>query len=180
MKSTLIFLGFSAFAIAHTGIKSRLAQSTTDPAPGTGSGAGAPAACTCNLPEGGAGTGLPVLASGTYSGFTQGGSLSNGLSISTVPDTQILEQGASECCACNTGSHAAEANAAKKRHFEILGDIVFNETLTWFSSGNHSSDSQGRAEKQSASAVNYVNNNNTGAGLPQCVTVCPANGTISI
>jgi hypothetical protein len=142
MKSTLIALGFSAFAVAHTGIKSRLAQ-TNDGGSGTPPGTGTPGApaCTCSLPAGGPGAGLPGLGQGAYTGYTQGATLSNGLSITTVPDTQIVEQGASQCCSCNTGSHSAAANAAKTRHFDILGDIVFNETLTWATNGNFSTSS---------------------------------------
>ena len=137
MKSTLIALGFSAFAVAHTGLKSRLAQQTDIPPT-----ASAPS-CTCALPEGGAGAGLPGLGQGAYTGFTQGASLSNGLSVTTVPDTQILEQGAAECCACNTGSHSAAAAATKNRHFDILVDIVFNEVLTWAQVGNSTTSSSG-------------------------------------
>ena len=178
MKSILITLGFSAFAVAHTGLKSRLAQ-TVDTGSGTPPGTGTPPACTCSLPAGGPGAGLPGLCQGAYTSYTQGASLSNGISLTTVPDTQIITQGASECCACNTGSHSAAASAAKTRHFDILGDIVFNETLTWATNGTFSSSSAGQANKQSASAVNYVSNNGTGAGVPQCVTVCP-NGTIAL
>lgn len=158
MKQTLIFIGLSAVALAHTGLKGRLAQQ---------------AACVCALPAGGAGAQLPGLNQGTYTAYEQASSVTNGVSLTTLPDTSVLTQGAAECCACNSGSHAAAANGSKSRHFDILGGITMNETVTWFASGNFSSESSGQASKQSASQVSNVNGNTTGSGLGQCVSSCP-------
>ena len=57
MKSTLIFLGLSAVAFAHKGIKSKLAEQ---------------AACQCSIPAGSTGVGLPALGQAVYNGFSQG------------------------------------------------------------------------------------------------------------
>ena len=165
MKSTLIFLGLSAVAFAHTGIKSRLAQQ---------------AACSCSIPAGSTGAGLPALGQGTYNGFNQAGSVTTGTSVSTIPDTEILEQGASECCSCNTGSHSVAASGSKTRHYDILGSISIAESVEWAESGNSSSQSAGEANKQSSSAVSNVNNGGNGAPNGGCVTVCASNGTVSI
>ena len=165
MKSTLIVLALTAVAQAHTGIKSRLAEQ---------------AACTCSLPAGGAGAGLPGLGQGAYNGYNQAGSVTTGSSISTIPDTEILEQGASQCCSCNTGSHSAAANAAKSRHYDILGSISIAESVEWAENGTFASQTAGQANKQSASAVSNVANSGNGAPNGGCVTVCPSNGTVSI
>ena len=76
MKQTLILLGLSAVAFAHTGIKSRLAQQ---------------ASCSCTIPSGTTGAGLPALGSATYNGFSQGANVATGSSVSTVPDTEVVE-----------------------------------------------------------------------------------------
>ena len=165
MKSTLIVLALTAVAQAHTGIKSRLAEQ---------------AACTCSLPAGGAGAGLPGLGQGAYNGYSQSGSVTTGSSISTIPDTEILEQGASQCCSCNTGSHSASSTAGRTRHYDILGSISIAESVEWNETGASSSQSAGQANKQSASAVSNVNNGGSGAPNGGCVTVCANNGTIAL
>ena len=165
MKSTLIFLGLSAVAFAHTGIKSKLAQQ---------------AACSCAHPAGGAGAGLPDLNQGAYNGFSQAGSVQTGSSLTTIPDTEILEQGASQCCSCNTGSHASQSTAGRTRHYDISGSISIAESVEWNETGNSSSSSAGQANKQSASAVQNQNNNGNGAPNGGCVTVCPSNGTVTL
>ena len=165
MKSTLIFLGLSAVAFAKSSLKGRLAEQ---------------AACTCSLPAGGAGAGLPGLGQGQYSGFNQAGQVTTGSSISTIPDTEILEQGASQCCSCNTGSHSAAANAAKSRHYDILGSISIAESVEWAENGTFASETAGQANKQSASAVSNVANSGNGAPNGGCVTVCANNGTIAL
>ena len=149
MKSTLIFLGLSAVAFAHTGIKSRLAQQA------------APLSqCTCALPANATTVGLPPLRQGTYNGFNQAGQVTTGSQISTIPDTEVLEQGASECCSCNTGAHSAAASGSK--------------------TGNSSSQSAGEANKQSSNAVSNVANGGNGAPNGGCVSVCANNGTIAL
>ncbi len=165
MKSTLIFLGLSAVAFAKSSLKGRLAEQ---------------AACSCSLPAGGAGAGLPDLGQGEYNGFNQAGSVTTGSSITTIPDTEILEQGASQCCSCNTGSHAAASSGAKTRHYDITGSISIAESVEWAENGNSSSQSAGQANKQSASAVTNVANSGNGSPNGGCVTVCANNGTISI
>ena len=165
MKSTLIFLGLSAVAFAKSSLKGRLAEQ---------------AACTCSLPAGGAGAGLPGLSQGQYSGFNQAGQVTTGSSISTIPDTEILEQGASQCCSCNTGSHSASSTAGRTRHYDILGSISIAESVEWNETGASSSESAGQANKQSASAVTNVNNGGSGAPNGGCVTVCANNGTIAL
>jgi len=165
MKSTLIFLGLSAVAFAKSSLKGRLAEQ---------------AACTCSLPAGGAGAGLPNLGQGTYNGFNQAGAVTTGSSISTIPDTEILEQGASQCCSCNTGSHASSSTAGRTRHYDITGSISIAESVEWNETGNSSSQSAGQANKQSASAVQNVANSGNGAPNGGCVTVCPNNGTVSL
>jgi hypothetical protein len=164
MKSTLVFLGLSAVAFAHTGLKGRLAQQ---------------ASCTCSIPAGATSTGLPSLSQATYNGFNQGASLSNGATVSTVPDTEILTQGAEECCSCNAGSNSAASSGSKNRHFDILGSITFNETITWGESGNSTYQSSGRADKQSSNAVSNVNGTTSGSPFGNCVTSC-GNGTIAL
>jgi hypothetical protein len=165
MKSTLIFLGLSAVAFAHTGIKSRLAQQ---------------AACTCSIPAGATSTGLPALGQAAYNGFNQAGQVTTGSTVSTIPDTEVLEQGASECCSCNTGSHSAASTAAKTRHYDITGSISIAESVEWAESGNSSSQSAGEANKQSSNAVSNVNNGGNGAPNGGCVSVCANNGTIAL
>ena len=169
MKSTLIFLGLSAVAYAHTGIKSRLAEQ-----------ASASQACSCSIPAGATSTGMPALGQGTYNGFNQAGSVSTGSSISTIPDTEILEQGASQCCSCNTGSHSAASSGAKTRHYDITGAISIAESVEWSENGNSSTQAAGQANKQSASAVKNVANSGNGAPNGGCVTVCANNGTIRV
>jgi len=164
MKSTLIFLGLSAVAFAKSSLKGRLAEQ---------------AACTCSLP-GSVGSGLPQLGQGAYNGFNQAGSVTTGSSISTIPDTQILEQGASQCCSCNSGSHAASSTAGRTRHYDILGSISIAESVEWNETGNSTASSAGQANKQSASAVKNVNNNGNGSPNGGCVTVCPNNGTVRL
>jgi len=163
MKSTLIFLGLSAVAFAHTGIKSKLAEQ---------------ASCQCTLPAGGATGGLPPLGQGTYNGFNQAGQVTTGSQITTIPDTEVLEEGASQCCSCNTGSHSQAASGSRTRHYDITGSISIAESVEWAESGNSSSNSAGEANKQSASAVTNVNNNGNGAPNGGCVQVCANNGTI--
>ena len=124
MKQTLIFLGLSAVAIAHTGIKSRLAQQ---------------ASCSCSIPAGTTGAGVPNLTQATYNGFSQGANVASGSSVSTVPDTEVVEAGASECCSCNTGSHSASSSGSKTRHYDITGSISIAESVEWAESGNSSS-----------------------------------------
>jgi len=165
MKSTLIFLGLSAVAFAHTGIKSRLAQQ---------------AACTCSIPAGATQVGLPSLGQAQYNGFNQAGSVTTGSAVSTIPDTEVLEQGASECCSCNTGSHSAASTGAKTRHYDITGSISIAESVEWAESGNSSSQSAGEANKQSSNAVSNVNNGGNGAPNGGCVSVCANNGTIAL
>ena len=165
MKSTLIFLGLSAVAFAKSSLKGRLAEQ---------------AACTCSIPAGSVGAGLPALGQGTYNGFNQAGAVTTGSSISTIPDTEILEQGASQCCSCNTGSNSAASTGAKTRHYDILGSISIAESVEWAESGNSSTQSAGQANKQSASAVSNVANSGNGAPNGGCVTVCANNGTIAL
>ena len=164
MKSTLTFIALSAVAFAHTGIKSRLAEQS----------------CACSLPAGGAGANLPTLGQGTYNGFNQAGSVTTGSVVSTIPDTEILEQGASQCCSCNTGSHSAGSTGSKTRHYDITGAISIAESVEWAESGNSSSQSAGQANKQSASAVSNVANGGNGAPNGGCVSVCANNGTIAL
>ena len=169
MKSTLIFLGLSAVAFAHTGIKSRLAQQA------------APLSqCTCALAANATTLGLPPLRQGTYNGFNQAGQVTTGSQISTIPDTEVLEQGASECCSCNTGAHSAASSGSKTRHYDITGSISIAESVEWAESGNSSSQSAGEANKQSSNAVSNVANGGNGAPNGGCVSVCANNGTISI
>ena len=165
MKSTLIFLGLSAVALAKSSLKGRLAEQ---------------AACTCSLPAGGATGGLPDLGQGAYTGYSQSGSVVTGSSISTIPDTEILEQGASNCCSCNTGSHSSTSSAGRTRHYDITGSISIAESVEWNENGTSSSESAGQANKQSASAVTNVNNGGSGSPNGGCVTVCANNGTITI
>ena len=162
MKSTLIFLGLSAVALAKSSLKGRLAEQ---------------ASCSCSLPAGGAGANLPALGQGTYNGFNQAGSVTTGSAISTIPDTEILEQGASQCCSCNTGSNSAAASGSKTRHYDISGSISIAESVEWEETGNSSSQAAGQANKQSASAVKNVANAGNGAPNGGCVTVCANNGT---
>src|SRR4051812_19089372 len=157
MKSTLIFLGLSAVALAKSSLKGRLAEQ---------------ASCTCALPPGGAVGGLPALGQGAYNGFNQAGSVTTGSSISTIPDTEILEQGASQCCSCNTGSHSSQATAGRTRHYDILGSISISESVEWNETGNSSAQTAGQANKQSASSVKNVENSGNGAPNGGCVTVC--------
>ena len=166
MKSTLILLGLSAVAFAHKGIKSRLAEQA--------------ATCSCSIPSGATGAGLPALGQATYNGFNQAGSVANGESISTIPDTEVTEQANSECCSCNTGSQSAASSATKTRHYDISGSISIAESVEWAESGNSSSSSAGEARKQSTSEES--NESNTGSGAPNggCVTVCASNNTISL
>ena len=93
MKSTLIFLGFSAFALAHKGLKSRLAQLDEEAVLEATTGAPAPvpvvAGCVCTLP-GGSGSGFPALTQASYNSFNQAGSISSGNNYNTVPDTEVL------------------------------------------------------------------------------------------
>jgi hypothetical protein len=165
MKSTLIFLGLSAVALAKSSLKGRLAEQ---------------ASCSCSIPAGATSTGLPALGQGTYNGFSQSGSVNTGSTVTTIPDTEVLEQGASQCCSCNTGSHSAAATGAKTRHYDITGSISIAESVEWEENGNSSSQSAGQANKQSASAVKNVNNGGNGAPNGGCVSVCANNGTIHI
>ena len=169
MKSTLIFLGLSAVAFAHTGIKSKLAQQ-----------AAALSACTCSIPAGATQVGLPQLGQAQYNGFNQAGQVTTGSQVSTIPDTEVLEQGASECCSCNTGAHSAAASGSKTRHYDITGSISIAESVEWAESGNSSSQSAGEANKQSSNAVSNVNNGGNGAPNGGCVSVCANNGTIAL
>ena len=172
MKQTLIILGLSACAFAHTGIKNRLGQVKLNTL--------AEQSCSCSLAANSTGSGLPPLSSGSVNGWAQGASVTQGTSLSTIPDTEIIEQGASECCSCNTGSQSAASSATKTRHYDITGSISIAESVEWAESGNSSSSSEGEAKKQSTSEES--NSNNSGSGAPNggCVTVCAANGTMSL
>ena len=156
MKQTLILLGLSAVAFASTGIKNRLAQQ---------------ASCSCSLP-GGTGSGFPALGEGSFNGFSQAANVAQGSTLTTVPDTEVTEQSASECCSCNTGSHASASAAQRTRHYDITGSISIAESVEWSESGNSTAQSAGEAQRQSTEEISNLSNNNTIQPGGRCVTVC--------
>jgi hypothetical protein len=158
MKQTLILLGLSAVAFASTGIKNRLAQQ-------------AAASCSCSLP-GTTGSGLPPLGEGSFNGWSQGTNVNQGSTLTTVPDTEVTEQSASECCSCNTGSHASASAAQRTRHYDITGSISIAESVEWSESGNSTAQSAGEAQRQSTEEISNLSNNNTIQPGGRCVTVC--------
>jgi len=172
MKQTLIILGLSACAFAHTGLKNRLGQVKKNTL--------AEQSCSCSLPSNGTSGGLPPLGSGTVNGWAQGASVTQGETVNTIPDTEITEQANSECCSCNTGSQSAASSATKTRHYDITGSISIAESVEWAESGNSSSSSAGEARKQSTSEESNQSNANQGAPNGGCVTVCASNGTIHL
>jgi hypothetical protein len=171
MKQTLILLGLSAVAFAHTGIKTRLGQVKSNTLAEQ---------CSCSIAANSTGSGLPGLSQGTLNSWAQGGSISQGETISTVPDTEVTEAGASECCSCNTGSQSAASSGSKTRHYDILGSITIAESVEWAESGNSSSNSAGEARKQSTSEESNTSNSGSGAPNGGCVTVCASNGTLAL
>ena len=172
MKQTLIILGLSACAFAHTGLKNRLGQVKKNTL-------AEQAACSCSLSNT-TGAGLPNLGSGTVNGWAQGASVTQGETVSTIPDTEVTEQAASECCSCNTGSQSAASSATKTRHYDITGSISIAESVEWAESGNSSSSSSGEARKQSTSEESNLSNAGSGAPNGGCVTVCASNNTIAL
>ncbi len=118
MKSTLAFAAVSLLcstSVLGAHLKNSLAQQS----------------CTCSIPTGATTVGLPQLGSAQYNSYSSAAALSSGSSLSTIPDSEVIVQGASECCSCNSGSHSSASSGSKNRHFDILGSIVFNETVTW-------------------------------------------------
>jgi len=174
MKQTLIILGLSACAFAHTGLKNRLGQVKKAAL------AEQAASCNCTLSGSGSGSGLPDLGSGTVNGWATGASVTQGETVSTIPDTQVTEQANSECCSCNTGSQQAASSATKTRHYDISGSISIAESVEWAESGNSSSSSAGEARKQSTSEESNESNSGSGAPNGGCVTVCASNNSISL
>ena len=172
MKQTLIILGLSACAFAHTGLKNRLGQVKKNTL------AEQAAVCSCSLSNT-TGSGLPSLGSGTVNGWAQGASVTQGETVSTIPDTEVTEQANSECCSCNTGSQSAASSGTKTRHYDISGSISIAESVEWAESGNSSSSSAGEARKQSTSEESNLSNA-SGAPNGGCVSVCANNGTIHL
>ena len=172
MKQTLIILGLSAVALAHTGLKTRLGQVKKNTL--------AEQSCSCSLASNSTGAGLPSLGSGTVNGWAQGAAVTQGETVSTIPDTEVTEQANSECCSCNTGSQSAASSATKTRHYDISGSISIAESVEWAESGNSSSSSAGEARKQSTSVESNESNSGSGAPNGGCVTVCASNNTIAL
>lgn len=166
MKQTLILLGLAAGVICNSGIKHRLGQVKAKTLAEQES-------CSCAIPLGALdGVTGAALSQGSYNSFANGASVSQGVTVQTIPDVAQTENVITEECECSQNSQQSAAAGNVGKHYEVAGAIQVSEEVSYTQTGSFSASGSAASHKQAACVVNNVNGTSSGSGVGQCASVC--------